>query len=124
MCVILSSATPYEQAYFPACSAVEASIKERVYKYADNFGAPLRIFCVHFCLFEPLDAMQPPLNIRLKTCDWSRTGICFVTFAPAIEAEHPLNSTCRLRFVSSNPGNAQNRLELRASNIIKVYQGR
>jgi len=43
---------PYEQSYFPACSEDEATIKERVYKYVDHFGAPLHIFCVHFCLFD------------------------------------------------------------------------
>ena len=46
-----------------------------------------------------------------------------MTFAVDSEAERPLNSTCRLRFVSSSPGDGQNRLELHASNIIKFKQG-
>jgi hypothetical protein len=120
----LSSAIPYEQAYFPACSDVEASIKERVYKYVRSFWSTFTHFlCAFLSLRRLWIRCKPPLNVRLKTCDWSRAGICFVTFAIVSEAERPLTSSCRLRFVSTSAGNAQNRLELSVLTIIKVYQG-
>ena len=123
MCAILGSAIPYEQAYFPACSEVEASIKECVYKYVRSFRSTFtRFLCAFLSVRRLWIRCNPPLNIKLKTCDWYRIGICLVTFAVASEAECLLNSTCRLRFVSTNPGNAQNRLELHAADIIKFYQ--
>jgi len=54
MCVILISAIPYEQAYFPACSEVEASIKERVYKYKRSFWSTFTHFLSAFLFLRRL----------------------------------------------------------------------
>jgi len=47
----LSSAIPYDQAYYPACIEVEASIIERVYKYVRSFWSTFtHILCAFLSL--------------------------------------------------------------------------